>query len=162
MADGTIIRQKRNRCRLRLEALEDKLAPVTWPVTAPAGLDVHQMYNGFGAGRPPGDPLGFHEGIDIWVDGEGGANQKVVAARAGEIVRLAAVFAQGGRIAIKVNIGGGSFEYDDYLHIDPKAGLVLNQQVAEGAEIGSISTVLPAGRRHLHLSVLSQSLSKKL
>jgi hypothetical protein len=141
--------------RPRLEPLEDRLTPVTWPVTAPAGSDVHQMYNGFGAGRPAGDNFGFHEGIDVWVDGEGGANQKVVAARAGEIVRLTPVFASGGRVTIKVAVGVGMFEYDDYLHMDPKAGLALNQQVLEGAEIGSIATLFPAGRRHLHMSVLS-------
>ena len=58
-----------------------------WPI----GLDPntqqpyandHQMLGGFGDGSP-GNVFGFHEGIDIYLDGQGG--QVVQAARDGQL-----------------------------------------------------------------------------
>jgi SdrD B-like domain/Peptidase family M23 len=126
---------------LRVESMEDRLTPVTWPLP-----DSHEMMTGFGDGSPP-STFKFHEGIDIWADGQGG--QKVVAARKGKIVFIDPMV-QGGWVTLEVD---GVKEWDSYLHVDLKAGLKVGDAIGEGDELGKIATFHDAGSRHLHFDV---------
>jgi murein DD-endopeptidase MepM/ murein hydrolase activator NlpD len=100
--------QPRRFRRLSFEWFEDRLMlAATWPVPAS-----HEMSFGFAAGSP-GSWYDFHEGIDILASGSGG--EAVVAARGGMVWWNNPGYV-GGYVVIRVDVGGGTFEYDGYLH----------------------------------------------
>lgn len=121
-----------------------------WPVT---GANSHQMLTGYADGAPE-NTYGFHEGIDIWVDGKGG--QDVVAMRKGKVLFKNAGY-QGGSVTIAVDLGGGVTEWDRYLHVgNLDAGFAIGDTIDAGTKLGVISTTkYDEGSRHLHVSVLS-------
>jgi murein DD-endopeptidase MepM/ murein hydrolase activator NlpD len=128
-----MLRRRLARFRPAVERLEDRLLLTTWPVPAS-----HEMLTSFGAGAP-GNLYGFHEGIDILADGQGG--QAVVAARAGTVLWVNPALA-GGLVTIDVDLGAGVHEYDSYLHIENIA-VVEGAAIAEGDAVGDISTTHP-------------------
>ncbi|MCP4656833.1 MAG: hypothetical protein GY856_15595 [bacterium] len=112
----------------------------------------HEMLNGWQDGTP-GNLWGFHEGIDVQDDGNGG--QEVVACRGGIIHHKDEYFA-GGHVAIEVR-EGTEVVYDAYLHIDITT-MAKNEGevVTPGEKIGEISTsAYDPGNRHVHHSKLS-------
>lgn len=126
---------------------------VTWPVNV--ATKSHQMLTGFADGDPGKNfSRGFHEGIDVSVDGKGG--HPVVVARAGKIVVNNAD--NGGMITVEVDVPGGH-EYDSYLHISDRSAKAVNSIVAEGESIGKISKTHYSGepKHHLHFDVAVSS-----
>lgn len=122
---------------------------VIWPVKTDNN---HQMLNGFGDGTP-NNIYKFHEGIDILASGKGG--EDIVAARGGKVLWNNPNYV-GGMVTIEVDVGGGSKQYDRYLHVSNIAAPAETMDIAAGAAIGKISaTQYEEGRRHLHLSVLN-------
>jgi SdrD B-like domain/Peptidase family M23 len=146
---GTRDSASRLNVRLRLEPLEDRLTPVTWPVPVS-----HEMLGGFGDGIPA-STFKFHEGIDVGADGNGG--QDVVAIRGGTVLWNDAIYA-GGMVTVEVPVGGGKFEYDQYLHVSNIAAPAEGTAIAEGAAIGKISSTYftVAGSHHLHLQIFNK------
>ncbi len=115
----------------------------------------HQMLTGMGDGDPEKDfGRGFHEGVDVWVDGKGGHD--VVIARAGKIIKNDAD--DGGFITVEVDVNG-SKEYDSYLHVSNRTGKAAGAYVAEGETIGKISnTHFSANdKHHLHFDIADDS-----
>jgi hypothetical protein len=111
------------------------------------------MLTGYGDGAPE-NTYGFHEGIDIWVDGKGG--QEVVSMRKGKVLFKNAGY-QGGSVTIAVDLGGGVTEWDRYLHVGSlEAGFAIGDTIDAGTKLGVISnSFYSEGSRHLHVSVLS-------
>ena len=108
----------------------------------------HEMMHGFQDGTPRNN-WGFHEGIDVQADGQGG--QEVVAVRGG-IINYSAngIPCPGDNVAIEVRQGAQIFT-DLYCHMQNPTGKVVGESVAPGEKIGEISTTAySAGRRHVH------------
>jgi hypothetical protein len=94
------------------------------------------MLTGYGDGAPE-NTYGFHEGIDIWVDGKGG--QEVVSMRKGKVLFKNAGY-QGGSVTIAVDLGGGVTEWDRYLHVGSlEAGFAIGDTIDAGTKLGVIS-----------------------
>lgn len=130
---------------------------VTWPLLNAAGTAPSRpIMQGFGDGSPY-STLKFHEGVDVFAAGD----QKTVAMRGGEVVRVAGgnTLGLGTTVIVKVALGGGAFEYDNYLHLDdPK--VALGDKIAEGAQIaGKIATFGGTGKSdHFHFAVTRQNI----
>lgn len=110
----------------------------------------HEMRTGFGDAAT-GNFWKFHEGIDVLANGHGGQDVRVF--RGGVVEENWGE--HGGSLAVKVDVGGGKFEYDYYLHISnrtPAKGAVL----PTGQTIAKISTTAYADNwRHLHLTTMN-------
>ncbi|MCI0739662.1 MAG: Ig-like domain-containing protein [Gemmataceae bacterium] len=97
------------------------------------------------------------------IDGQGG--QVVRAARAGRLfINEFSFGTAGGYVVIEVQLPGGHFEYDAYIHINPDTNLPpLNCgtcEISQGQRIGTIDSAnpeYPAGTRHLGYTVLSEA-----
>ena len=146
---------KRSRRRFwhpAVELLETRsMLAITWPLPAS-----HDMGFSFGGGSPASF-YDFHEGIDIRADGHGG--QSVVAARSGVVYWNNPGYA-GGMVTIEVDVGGGTKEYDGYLHVanivapPGREAVAGGTPIAMGDPIGEVSTTLHNdGSRHLHFDV---------
>lgn len=108
---------RRRLFRPTFEELERRVVPVVWPIglnpaTNQPYPNDHYMLNGYGDGSI-NSVVGFHEGIDIYMDGQGG--QVVRAARGGQVVISNNNF--GGLVVIDVTLPGGAHEWDSYVHV---------------------------------------------
>ncbi|MCP4582731.1 MAG: hypothetical protein GY839_14060 [candidate division Zixibacteria bacterium] len=110
----------------------------------------HEMMNGWQDGTP-GNNWGFHEGVDVQDDGDGG--QTVVACRGGIIKRKDSGYA-GGHLAIEILDGTNTF-YDRFLHGNITTSKAEGEVVSPGETVAEISTTAySAGARHLHQVIL--------
>ena len=110
------------------------------------------MLTGYADGAPE-NTFGFHEGIDIWVDGKGGQDVVVHAERQSAFQERRISGRVGNR---RGRLGGGVTEWDRYLHVGSlEAGFAIDDTIDAGTKLGVISTTFyNEGSRHLHVSVL--------
>lgn len=136
---------------------------VVWPISG--GREVVQNYNEVvgwqGIGEAPAGEqtaTGFHMGVDLQKTTPAGEEgDDVLAPRGGVVVPPNLSVRDDGSIAIKVDVGGGHFEYDSFNHIatgpgdqPPVAAGDVVQPGQKIAEIGTLNGFPGNFAKHVH------------